>query len=64
MTGNQPVSRRRLLTAAAALLLVAPGVKSGAIGILLLAPIAWRQLRAARRILEGTPAAAAASLPA
>lgn len=38
----------RLLTAAAALLLVAPGVKSGAIGILLLAPIAWRQLRAAR----------------
>jgi TRAP transporter 4TM/12TM fusion protein len=38
----------RLLTAAAALLLVAPGMTSGAIGILLLAPIAWRQLQAAR----------------
>jgi TRAP-type uncharacterized transport system fused permease subunit len=38
----------RLLTGAAALLLVAPGVTSGAIGILLLAPIAWRQLQAAR----------------
>jgi TRAP transporter 4TM/12TM fusion protein len=38
----------RLLTGAAALLLVAPGVASGGLGLLLLVPIAWRQRHAVR----------------
>ncbi len=38
----------RLLAGGAALLLVAPGVPSGALGLLLLTPVAWRQLHAAR----------------
>jgi TRAP-type uncharacterized transport system fused permease subunit len=38
----------RLLTGTAALLLVAPGMTSAALGLLLLAPIAWRQRPFAR----------------
>ncbi len=38
----------RLLAGAAALLLVAPGVRTGLLGLLLLAPIGWRQLRVAQ----------------
>ena len=38
----------RLLAGSAALLLVAPGVRTGVLGLLLLAPVAWRQLRPAR----------------
>ncbi len=38
----------RLLTGAAALLLVAPGIPSGLLGLILLTPVGWRQLRTAR----------------
>ena len=37
-----------VLTGAAALLLVAPDLISGGLGLVLIAPIAWRQLQAAR----------------
>jgi TRAP-type uncharacterized transport system fused permease subunit len=60
---NQMGARARVLTAAAALLLVVPGVKSGLAGVLLAAPviigqvIAWR--RETRRQARPLSAAAA-----
>jgi TRAP-type uncharacterized transport system fused permease subunit len=54
LTGFLAASLRaweRLLAGAAALLLVAPGLSTTAIGGLLLLPVAWRQLRTARPAL-------------